>query len=123
MKSYLKKTQSNLTKAQEKSKATSEYLSSIGGKYSAARVTTEDRIACLHKEARNSIEESSHASSTYSQNKCTIQWDSAARKGQTEQIMTLDEVTMLWYLEDHQKMEDWSAPMAASILYPLNSNN
>jgi hypothetical protein len=43
--------------------------------------------------------------------------DSAAEQ---EQIMTLDKVTMLWYLEDHQKMEDWSAPMNAFILYQLN---
>ena len=37
--------------------------------------------------------------------------------------MTLDEVTMLWYLEDHQKMEDWSTLMDAFMLYQLNSNN
>ena len=50
-------------------------------------------------------------------------WMVQQEKGKREQIMTLDEVTMLWYLEDHQKMEDWSAPMNAFILYHLKSNN
>jgi len=50
-------------------------------------------------------------------------WIVQQEKGKREQIMTLDEVTMLWYLEGHQKMEDWSAPMDAFILYQWNSNN
>ena len=50
-------------------------------------------------------------------------WIVQQEKYKQEQIMTLDEVTMLLYLEGHQKMEDWSAPMDAFILYQLNSNN
>ena len=73
-----------LMEFRDTSKATSAYLSSIGGKYSAARVTTEDRIACLHKEASNSIAESNHASSTHSlKTSGTIRLDSAAGEGQT----------------------------------------
>jgi hypothetical protein len=52
--------------------------------HSAARVITEDRIACLHKEASNSIAESNHASSTHSlKTSGTIWLDSAAGEGQT----------------------------------------
>ncbi len=50
-------------------------------------------------------------------------WIVQQEKGKQDQIMTLDEVTMLLYLEGHQKMEDWSAPLDAFILYQLNSNN
>jgi hypothetical protein len=92
--------------------------------HSAARVITEDRIACLHKEASNSIAESNHASSTHSLKQVgQYDWMVQQEKGKQDQIMTLDEVTMLLYLEGHQKMEDWSAPLDAFILYQLNSNN
>jgi hypothetical protein len=50
-------------------------------------------------------------------------WIVQQEKGKQDQIMTLDEVTMLLYLEGHQKMEDSSAPLDAFILYQLNSNN
>ena len=47
-----------LMEFQDTSKATSAYLSSMGGNYSAPLVNTKDRIECLHKEASNSITKS-----------------------------------------------------------------
>jgi hypothetical protein len=70
-----------LVEFRDTSKATSTYLSSIGGKYIAALVNTDDRI-CLHKEASNSIAKSNHASSTHSlKTSCTIWLDIAAGEG------------------------------------------
>jgi hypothetical protein len=54
-----------------------------------------------------------------------VQYDRIVQqeKDTQEQITTLDEVTMLWYLEDHRRMEDLSTPLDAFNLCQLNSNN
>ena len=66
------------------SKATSAYLSSIGGKFSKSKLSDQDRMAGMNKDASNSISESNHASSTHSlKTSGTIWIDSAAGEGQT----------------------------------------
>ena len=67
-------------------KATSSYLSSIGGgKYSISKISDDLRKAGLNKDASNSISESNHASSTLSlKTSGTIRLDSAAGEGQTQ---------------------------------------
>ena len=65
------------------SKATSTYLSSIEGKYSASKISDKDRKACLNNDASNSISESNHASSTHSlEASGTIRLNSSAGEGQ-----------------------------------------
>jgi hypothetical protein len=65
-------------------KATSSYLSSVGGKYSISKISDDLRKAGLNKDASNSISESNHASSTHSlKTSGTIRLDSAAGEGQT----------------------------------------
>jgi hypothetical protein len=65
-------------------KATHNYLSSIGGKYSQAEISDQNRAAELNKEASNSISESNHAATTQSLKTFgSIRLDSAAAEGQT----------------------------------------
>jgi hypothetical protein len=92
--------------------------------HSAARVTTKDRIACLHKEASNSIAESNHASSTHSlKTSRTIRLDSAAGEGQTRANNDFGQGHNAFVSGRSSKNGNWSAPMDAFILYQLNSNN
>ena len=65
-------------------KATSVYLSSIGGKFSKSKLSDQDRMAGMNKDASNNILESNHASSTHSlKTSGTIRINSAAGEGQT----------------------------------------
>jgi hypothetical protein len=67
----------------EESKATSQHLSSIGGKYSLAKISESERKAALGKEVSNSILESVHAASTLALKTCgMIRLDNAAGEGQ-----------------------------------------
>jgi hypothetical protein len=72
-----------LIQFREESKATSKHLSSIGGKYSLAKILESDRKAGLGKEESNSISKSVHAASTLALKTCgTIRLDNAAGEGQ-----------------------------------------
>jgi hypothetical protein len=73
-----------LKEFRDTTKATHHYLSSIGGKYSTATITEDQRKASMGIEASNSIAESVHASSTHSLKLYgTIRIDSAAAEGQS----------------------------------------
>ena len=73
-----------LTELRDPSKATSSYLSSIGGIYSWKKASDEMKEAGKNKMANNSVSESNHASSTQGlKTSGTIRIDHSAGEGQS----------------------------------------